>query len=450
MFDRFIDRYLSEWARVKGAGSVRVEKEILSALAWRLGTSRTLLSADEAAATMSARLTELQNKKEAASNLNVATLNREFLEHGLLRESAGQTGFFHQAVQEYFFAREVALHQSMEYVLKHVSDPQWAEVLVFVCGLVEDATEVVREVMEGDIFWAMRCATNAKNINGEVGDELALKLIQNLKIKLDANIWVGRLYQDMIAVLSMESKTRSKDLTKLFSQVYQNELNGRVGLASLLIEMEIPQMAKQAISLLEPLIKNQPGNVQLRSMMASALREVGDSEGAIAHFNKCLDLASEDPHLWVNQGITYVVMKNQDKAKFCFLRAIELDRRLHWAYYHLGRIFYEQKNFEGALEQFQQASQLGEEFAGPHVGIANVYLEYLKQPEKAIIEYHIAIRLEQRPFRLAESFLGLARALEAAGRTAEARQRYQEYLDRFPWGERAQEAQAALERLGGE
>jgi len=31
---------------------------------------------------------------------------------------------------------------------------------------------------------------------------------------------------------------------------------------------------------------------------------------------------------------------------------------------------------------------------------------------------------------------------------AEARQRYQEYLDRFPWGEHAQEAQAALERLG--
>jgi hypothetical protein len=33
-------------------------------------------------------------------------------------------------------------------------------------------------------------------------------------------------------------------------------------------------------------------------------------------------------------------------------------------------------------------------------------------------------------------------------RTAEARQRYQEYLDRFPWGKHAQEALAALERLG--
>jgi len=32
--------------------------------------------------------------------------------------------------------------------------------------------------------------------------------------------------------------------------------------------------------------------------------------------------------------------------------------------------------------------------------------------------------------------------------TIEARQPYQEYLDRFPWGEHAQEAQEALERLG--
>ncbi|MGH7496005.1 MAG: NACHT domain-containing protein [bacterium] len=114
LFDRFIDRYLSEWARVKGAGAVRVEKEILSALAWRIGTNRTLLSADEAAAAMSARLAELQSKKEAPADLNVTALNREFLYHGLLRESAGQTGFFHQAVQEYFFAREVALHRSID------------------------------------------------------------------------------------------------------------------------------------------------------------------------------------------------------------------------------------------------------------------------------------------------------------------------------------------------
>jgi hypothetical protein len=39
-------------------------------------------------------------------------------------------------------------------------------------------------------------------------------------------------------------------------------------------------------------------------------------------------------------------------------------------------------------------------------------------------------------------------ALALIGRPAEARQRYQEYLGRFPWGEHAPEVLAALERLG--
>jgi hypothetical protein len=45
------------------------------------------------------------------------------------------------------------------------------------------------------------------------------------------------------------------------------------------------------------------------------------------------------------------------------------------------------------------------------------------------------------------ALLFLGRATQVC-RSAEARQRYQEYLDRFPWGEHAPEALAALERLG--
>jgi len=230
LFDRFVDRYLSEWARVKGAGAVRVEKEILSALAWRLGTNRTLLSADEAAAAMSARLAELQNKKEASTDLNVASLNREFLEHGLLRESAGQTGFFHQAVQEYFFAREVALHQSVEYVLKHVGDPEWAEVLVFVCGLIEDATEVVRETSKLEPYFAAKCTAYSRKINEQVVDELALVLIKNLKTKIESHISIGKLYQEMLAILSIESKTQTKPLANLFCLAYDDQTKALHGL----------------------------------------------------------------------------------------------------------------------------------------------------------------------------------------------------------------------------
>jgi len=47
-----------------------------------------------------------------------------------------------------------------------------------------------------------------------------------------------------------------------------------------------------------------------------------------------------------------------------------------------------------------------------------------------------------------QDIFGSYAASASISRTAEARQRYQEYLDRFPWGEHAPEALAALERLG--
>jgi len=147
-------------------------------------------------------------------------------------------------------------------------------------------------------------------------------------------------------------------------------------------------------------------------------------------------------------GVTYKEMKDFEKAEACLSQAVDLDKKLYWAHYNLGLILQEKKNYAGALEQFQKAISPDWEYGRPHIGLARIYNEHLNQPEQAVTEYEIALQLEQRPFRLSKPLLGLARAREAAGRTAEARQRYQEYLDRFPWGEHAPEALAALERLG--
>jgi len=445
LFDRFVDRYLSEWARVKGAGAVRVEKEILSALAWRLGTNRTLLSADEAAAAMSARLAELQNKKEARLDLNVDELNREFLHHGLLRENAGQTGFFHQAVQEYFFAREVALHQSVEYVLKHIGDPEWAEVLVFVCGLIEDATEIVRRVMEFDLHLAVKCTIYAKWIDGKIIDELAIILIQKLKPKFAANIWVGQLYQEISAIVSLESKTYTRELSDLFRRAYNQESQALEDFAYLFIGLRIPE---KAISFVEPLVSENSKHLGLRHLLAWAFRLAKNFEASIDHFKKCLELEPNAGWIWGNLGRAYIDMGNYNEAELCLRRAIELDSKLDWLHCDLGLVLERRGKHEAALEQYQQAISLTREYGRPHVGSARLYHVYRNQPEKAIPEYEIAIQLEQRPFMLSKIIIGLARALEAAGRTAEARQRYQEYLDRDPWGEHAPEALAALERLG--
>ncbi|MDZ7311412.1 MAG: NACHT domain-containing protein [candidate division KSB1 bacterium] len=444
LFDRFVDRYLSEWARVKGAGAVRVEKEILSALAWRLGTNRTLLSADEAAAAMSARLAELQNKKEAPADINVAELNREFLHHGLLRESAGQTGFFHQAVQEYFFAREVALHQPVEFVLKHVGDPEWTEVLVFVCGLVEDATEVVREVMKVDPYLAARCVTYSKSIDSNLVDKLAIILIKDIASKFDAGIWFGQLYDAMSDILLIRIKCKTRSLQTLFELACEDHKRAYRHLARFLIGV---RELEEAISLLPPLIEKNPHDVELRSRLAIAYRLAGRFEESIQCLKEALAIASENSWLWGNLGRTYKEMKNYALATFCLRKAIELDYDNCWARTHLGLALLEKGNSEEALEQFNLAISIDEAYGWPHIGRAEIYLHHLRDPKRAVKEFEVALQYEVRPYRRHRPLAGLARALEAAGRTAEARQRYQEYLDRFPWGEHAPEALAALERL---
>lgn len=446
LFDRFIDRYLSEWARVKGAGSVRVEKEILSALAWRLGTSRTLLSADEAAAVMSTRLAELQGKNEAPAHLNVADLSREFLHHGLLRESAGQTGFFHQAVQEYFFAREVALHQSIDYVLKHASDPEWAEVLVFVCGLVEDATEVVREVMKTDLYLAARCTTYSKSIDSVLVDNLIVILIRNVESKFDADIWFGHFYNEMLAILSIKTKSNTKNLQAFFEIAYADPSKAYTHLSRLLIGV---RDLEDAIFFLKPLIEKYPNDVHFRSRLAIAYRLAGKFDESILCLKEIQETECKNPWILGNLGRTHKEMKNYELADFCLRKAVALDHNHSWAHNHLGLTLLEMGKHDEAFEQFNLAISIDRAYGWPHIGLAEIYLQYLHDPESAIKEFEIALQYEVRPYRLGRPLAGLAQALEAAGRTAEARQRYQEYLDRFPWSEHAQEALAALERLGG-
>jgi tetratricopeptide (TPR) repeat protein len=358
--------------------------------------------------------------------------------------NAGQTGFFHQAVQEYFFAREVALHQSMEYVLKHVSDPEWAEVLVFVCGLVEDATEVVQEVMKVDPYLAAKCTTYSRQTGEKIVEDLVLSLIQKLKGKFK-DVWYGKLYQEMLAILSIEPKLCKKTLSDLFLNAYDHNTQALHDFVSLLLVMELPE---KVIIFLQPLINEYNNDVSLRRMLAAAYRNVGNFKDSIAHFEKCSELKPDDGGSLVAWGITYEMMKEFDEAEVRFRQAIELDKKHNWAYYHLGLTLLAVRKYDEALKQFQKAIELDWKYSGPHIGLADVYLNYLNQPEKAVSEYDIVLQLEERPFRLHKAILGLARALEAAGRTAEARQRYQEYLDRFPWGEHAPEALAALERLG--
>jgi tetratricopeptide (TPR) repeat protein len=270
-------------------------------------------------------------------------------------------------------------------------------------------------------------------------------LIQKLKMKFDAKTWLSKFYPEMQVVISIESKTYTKQLSNLFYRAYNQSPQGLHNFVRMLLRMQLPE---KAIFFLEPLVKEQSSNVELRRLLAAAFRYTGNFEDSLAHLKECLELAPEDGWVYGGLGLTFREMNKLGEAESFLRRAVELDKQSPWLPCQLGFTLQKKGNHAEALQLFQQTISLDLEYASPHNGLADIYLEYLKQPEKAIAEYETALQLEQRPFRLDRPIFGLARALETAGRTAEARQRYQEYLDRFPWGEHAPEALAALERLG--
>jgi len=182
-------------------------------------------------------------------------------------------------------------------------------------------------------------------------------------------------------------------------------------------------------------------------MLGWAFRLAGRFDESITQLKKCLEQNSNERWIWDQLGRAYKDMEDLDQAEFCFREAIALESDSAWAYCHLGLILLKKKDYSGAIEQFQDAQSYRPDYGRIHIGLADVFYDS-GETEKAISEYEEGIKLEQRPFKVHEALLKLAHALETAGRTAEARQRYQEYLDRFPWGEHAQEAQEALERLG--
>ncbi len=316
---------------------------------------------------------------------------------------------------------------------------------MFVCGLIEDATEAVREVMKKDPYLAAKCTTHAKGIDGKLVDALAIILIKNQKSRLEAGDWFAKLYHETLAILSIESKTYTKSMSALFHSAYNQSQEGLQNYSFMLIGM---QLVEKAIAFLESLVNNRPDDIRLRNLLAWALRLAEKYEESILHDNECLELAPEYGWSLGGIGISYRELKKFEDSVLFLRRAIQANNVNFWAHSHLGFTLKEMQNYEDAFVQFQKAIDLDWNYSWPHLGLADLYLEYLKQPEKAIAEYEITLQLDQRPFWISKALYKLSLALETIGRITEARQRYEEYLDRFPWGEHAQEALAALKRLG--
>lgn len=120
-----------------------------------------------------------------------------------------------------------------------------------------------------------------------------------------------------------------------------------------------------AIDTLEQAIALQPNLVSPYFELAFLykLDQVGRPEMAVAIYNEILDMDPENPRAYLRLCETYAGVDQADfriAQPFCD-RALEIDPTYGSAYRETGRMQYNRRNYEGAIESFEQCAALGSE-----------------------------------------------------------------------------------------
>jgi Flp pilus assembly protein TadD len=68
-----------------------------------------------------------------------------------------------------------------------------------------------------------------------------------------------------------------------------------------------------------------PGNAYVHGMLGSICQREGNAADAVAHFDRCLELAPDDPQAWVNRGEVLLRAGQLEKAAGDFAEALRRD-----------------------------------------------------------------------------------------------------------------------------
>ena len=106
----------------------------------------------------------------------------------------------------------------------------------------------------------------------------------------------------------------------------------------------------EAIARYRRLLVQRPREVRLLANLASALRQAGDPEAALAYIDAALRLDSAAPELWFNYGNLVRDLGRAFEAEQAYRRALELDPNLFRAATNLANLLASLKRADEALE----------------------------------------------------------------------------------------------------
>lgn len=122
---------------------------------------------------------------------------------------------------------------------------------------------------------------------------------------------------------------------------------------------------------------------------------IGDFNQAIREFEIVLKKWPNDSRSYSKLGVCYASLKNFDKAKLCFERAIELDVKYAEPYNNLGNVYLEEKNYEMAIELYKKALELKPDYSAAHSNLGLAY-KRTKRVNEAVKHFKMAAEIDRK------------------------------------------------------
>ncbi|WP_198138990.1 NACHT domain-containing protein [Crocosphaera watsonii WH 8501] len=146
--------------------------------------------------------------------------------------------FSHLTLQEYFTA--LAMREEGETLISRfqVDPDSWREIVKLWCGLVNDSTDVIKEIYEKDQLTGFECLADAAKIQPEVEKEILESLKSNLE---------NEASHKAFAVVAADVRPRGEALFSFLTNILNNEnepLSKREAAAKILSKTNLPKAAR--------------------------------------------------------------------------------------------------------------------------------------------------------------------------------------------------------------
>ena len=175
---------------------------------------------------------------------------------------------------------------------------------------------------------------------------------------------------------------------------------------------------------------------------ALTLYGLGRYEEAISAYNESIEIDPDDIWSWYNRGEAYTKLQQYDRAILDFKKVIQLDSdRSFVAWNNLGKVYYQQKKYQQAIEAYNEALAIKPEYLPALIGLGNT-LKAVRLYDQAATTYNQALEIDPNYH---EAWYGKGSVAEYLGQYRTARGYYQKALELKPEWDAAANSLARVE-----